>query len=121
MGGDLWGTRKNIRHEIGSIKQVFEVIEHEQHVPLAQIAEQMGSGVGLPGEREAEGIADRQSEPARRDGSPARPRRSSRPGSPVGPCGHIGIVGAPDRAQGRSSWTAAACLATSASSQSPVQ
>ena len=39
---DLRRARKNIGHQTGPLKQVLEVIEHKQHVPLAQLAEQGG-------------------------------------------------------------------------------
>ena len=42
---DVRRVRKNSGHKIGSLKQVLEVIEHEQHVPLAQLAEQVGGRV----------------------------------------------------------------------------
>ena len=51
---ELRRVRKDGGDQIGAVKQMLEVVEHEQHVPLAQIAEQVGGRVGLPGEREAE-------------------------------------------------------------------
>jgi hypothetical protein len=37
---------------------VLKVVEQQQHVPLAQVVEQMGGGVRLPGKSEIESIAN---------------------------------------------------------------
>ena len=50
--------RKHIGYEIGAVKQVLEVIEHEQQMAPVKMAEQMCRVVGLASEVEMEGIAD---------------------------------------------------------------
>jgi len=42
---DMRRVRKNSGHQIGPLKQMLEVIEHKQHVPRAQLAEQVGARV----------------------------------------------------------------------------
>src|SRR5262245_43401154 len=47
--GDMRRALEDGGEQIGARQQVLEVVEHEQHVALAQIAEQVCGGVSLPG------------------------------------------------------------------------
>ena len=46
--GEMRRALEHGRKQIGARQQVVEVVEREQHVPLAQIAEQVCGGVGVP-------------------------------------------------------------------------